>query len=183
MNRTSAVKTGLILALVMLIGNALAAQEDEQEEEINTEEIAQVPYEVIVTPTVTRGRLRELIVAVEDDFFARFNELNIDDAYDIVCYKYTPTMSHISERVCEPLFLMRSRNLNVSETTMLLGMTGMGARRSSNLLDPRAMRMEVEPDYRILQTKMEEFTRTDDEFRSIGNALAELKSRLENYGR
>lgn len=147
--------------------------------------VGQLPYEVIVRPRITRRDLRQLISKVEEDFFSRFNEINIDDAYDIVCYRQTPIMSHISERVCEPRFTMDTRNLNASEVTMLLGGSGVwtpGGGRSAYVLTPRTLQRENRTDYEVLQEKMEELTRTDAEFRSIGNALAELKQRLEEFG-
>ena len=45
------------------------------------------------------------------------------------------------------------------------------------------MRKKMAREYENLQEKMEVFTRSDLEFRSIGNSLAELKSRLENFGK
>lgn len=169
----------LAIAVASLIFN-VQAQDGQIEEQGNEEVVGSLPYEVIVRPRVTRAHLRDLITKVEDDFFARFNELNIDDAYDIVCYKHTPIMSHISVRVCEPLFLLRSRNLNASETTMLL--SDKYSKSDTWLFTDRELRRENRTDFGELQNKMEEFTRADAEFRSIGNALAELKARIENFG-
>jgi len=175
--------SGIATALCMVFLPGVAVSQEVADDALENEAVVgQLPYEVIVRPQITRAGLRDLIQEVEEDFYERFNELNIDDFYDIVCYKFLPTMTHIPERRCEPLFLMRSRNLSVSETTMILGATGYGARRSALLLTPRALQKENKPDFGVLQEKMEELTRSDTEFRSIGNALAELKSRLENYG-
>lgn len=145
------------------------------------------PYEIIIQPTLTRTHLRGLIQTVEEDFFDRFNELNIDDDYDIVCYKHTPTMSHISERVCEPLFLLRARGENSSEVTFLLGSTSKDAVNqasgSANLQTPDVMKRNMKREFNILQEKMEELNSSDDELRSIGSVLAQLKARLKNFGR
>ncbi|GJM12379.1 MAG: hypothetical protein DHS20C12_07820 [Pseudohongiella sp.] len=146
-----------------------------------------LPYEVVVRPNVTRGDLRNLIQGVEDDFFEKFNELNIDENYDIVCYKHTPTMSHISERVCEPLFLIRARGSNASESAFLGGSQGKDAfnqSRGSAFLDtPDIMKRVKKKDFEILQEKIEELNRSNEELRSIGSVLAQLKSRLENFGK
>ena len=169
--------------LIMLLMSGMAGAQQEKNDA--AEVVGSLPYEVIVRPRVTRAHLRELITKVEDDFFAKFNELNIDDAYDIACYKHTPIMSHISERVCEPWFVLNTRNLNSTEVTMFLGNAGKGvagSERSAYLLTPRALNRETSSDYEILQEKMEELTRSSPEFRSIGNALAELKARLEKFG-
>lgn len=145
------------------------------------------PYEIVITPTVTRTDLRGLIQTVEDDFFSRFNELNIDENYDIYCYKHTPIMSHISERVCEPLFLRRARGENSSETLFLLGSASKDAVNqssgSANFLTPDVMRRDKRKDFETLQEKMEELNQTDEELRSIGSVLAQLKARLEKFGK
>jgi len=178
--------SGIATALCMVFLPGVAVSQEVADDALENEAVVgQLPYEVIVRPQITRAGLRELIIEVEDDFFEKFNELNIDDAYDILCYKHTPIMSHISERVCEPWFVMDARNLNASEVTMLLGDIGKwtpGGGRSAYVLTPRTLKREKRTDYEILQEKMEELTRSDEEFRSIGNALAELKARLENFG-
>jgi len=168
--------------VIVLIGILCSVSVTRAEEAAEESVIGQLPYEIVVRPQISRAGLRDLIQKVEEDFYERFNELNIDDFYDIVCYKFLPTMTHIPERRCEPLFLMRSRNLNASETAMILGLKDRGARRSAFLFTPRMLQKENKPDFVVLQDMMEEFTQSDTEFRSIGNALAELKSRLENYG-
>ena len=111
-------KTLLRLALIFpLFAPAVVAQETRIPATVQS---AGLPYEVIVTPNVTKKDLRQLIQQVEEDFFARFNELNIDDDYDVICYRYTPTNSHISRRVCEPNFKIRARADNASETAFAL---------------------------------------------------------------
>ncbi len=151
----------------------------------DSEQPRALPYEVVVRPNVTRGSLRELIVQVEEDFYEKFNELNIDDKYDIACYKHTPTMSHISERVCEPWFMIRARGDNASDTTYLLGGAGPinKSKRSAFLLPPEAMRKEMNREYEVLEEKMEELTRTDSTFQEIGSVLAKLRHRLKNFGK
>ncbi len=50
-------------------------------------------------------------------------------------------------------------------------------------LQPQVILSNESPKYETLQEKLEQFIRTDEEFRSIGNALADIKARLENFGR
>lgn len=139
-------------------------------------------YEVVISGRVTRAKLRNLIEDVEEDFFARFNELNTDDLYDVYCYRYTPTTSHISERVCEPVFQISARADNLSDVVMGMACSGSVCNSDGSLLSAEALRAEVQPDYETLQGKLEEFTRTDARFRQIGNVLAELRYRLEIFG-
>jgi len=147
------------------------------------QQAARLPYEVIVTPTVTRGRLQKLIIQVEDDLFAKFNELNIDDDYDVFCYEFIPTMSHIRKRVCDPAFLITARSSNSAEFASSWGACSKCIKSTPTLLPQNALRTIHGMNFEILQEKMEELTRADLEFRSIGNALAELKSRLEDFGK
>jgi hypothetical protein len=54
-----------------------------------------------------RLKLREMrtqIVEVEDRFYAKYNELNTNDDYDIHCREYTPTGSISKDRVCRASF-------------------------------------------------------------------------------
>ena len=140
-----------------------------------------LPYEVIVNPSLSISDLNKLIVQVEDDFFDKYNELNLDNDYDVICYVYVPTMSHIRKRVCEPWFLIEARGDNASDVAAGFAVKNAGASRAQTvLLTPNAMRLEKETNFVVLQSKLEEFTRTDLEFRSIGNALGELKDRLKS---
>ncbi len=45
---------------------------------------------------------RKAIIEAEDRFFARFNELNKDNAYDISCDMVKPTGTQIPMRLCNP---------------------------------------------------------------------------------
>lgn len=170
-----------LISIVLLSSASILAQDNSGSDE--SKQTARLPYEIIVAPTVTRGRLQKLIIQVEDDFFAKFNELNIDDDYDVFCYEYIPTMSHIRKRVCDPAFVIIKRNENAAEFVGSFGACTKCRNSSPVILSQRALRTQVGRNFEILQEKMEELTRTDTEFRSIGNVLADIKARLENYGK
>jgi hypothetical protein len=92
----------IVLILVVITSTFpgwLSAQDTTEAQDTSiakeAEAATRLPYQVIVTPTISRTGLRELVADVEEDFYEQFNELNIEDNYDIVCYKHTPTMSHI----------------------------------------------------------------------------------------
>lgn len=144
------------------------------------EQQANLSYEVVISSTITRDRLRELIVQVEDDFFAKFNELNADDNYDVLCFTHRPSNSYITKRICEAKFVTEARSEFAAETGNALGRLG---QYNDGFSGPQSMQSNEAPKYEILQEKLEEFARTDEEFRSIGNALAKLRARLENYGK
>ncbi len=169
----------LLVNMLLLFTIGTTAQETPPQTES-----AQIPYEIIITPRISRAGLRDLIEDVEEDFYEKFNELNIEKAYDIVCYKYKPTMSHIPKRVCEPIFMLRHRGNNASRGAALLGSGSVDARESATMFmeSDRQLYRERKDDYRIIQELMDEFIRSNREFRAIAEVLAELKYRLDNYG-
>lgn len=146
------------------------------------------PYEMFITRQPGKANLRDLIAEVEEDFFARYNDLNPDDAYDMYCYEYTPTMSHIRKRACEPLFILQQRARNGSDLGFALGGIGgkgaksLGAALSSVYLEsPREMGKNMSRHYEILVENMESFTQSDRELAEIASVMEQLKFRLENF--
>jgi hypothetical protein len=49
--------------------------------------------------------VRKALVEAEDRFYARYNELNKDDEYDIVCRVEAPLGKRLRVRSCEPRFI------------------------------------------------------------------------------
>ena len=60
------------------------------------------------TVMAIRFQLRE----AQDDMFAKFNELNNNDEFDISCRSVRHAGSHIPRRECEPRFFARERQSN-----------------------------------------------------------------------
>lgn len=59
--------------------------------------------EVVVTGKLdSLSAARQAVIAAEDRFYARYNELNTDDMMDIRCRFEAPTGSRIPRRVCQP---------------------------------------------------------------------------------
>ena len=169
-----------MLAAALFLSASAQAQQEELAGEQST---AEKPYEIIITPTVSRANLRSLISDVEEDFYEKFNEINVDDDYDIFCYKQKPTMSHISRRICEPLFMYKARGDMASEVTFFLssGNPGAQAMGMAMLKSDRQLVSDKHREFDKLLELLQEHTRSNPEFRQIGNVLAELKYRLENY--
>lgn len=178
MNIRISILSLLITLLLPNVGSAQQEQSDAAESGEAVSRVGQLPYEVIVRPRVNRAHLRDLIHKVEQDFFDRFNELNPDDFYDIDCYRVRPTGTHLTGRICEPEFHTYFRSENASESMML-----MISRSPMFLYSPRALKSELSPYYDRLTAMLEDHYGSDTELRAIGKALAELKDRLENYGK
>ena len=162
----------LSLTSIILLSSFNAVAQDAVESQ-EAAPVSRIPYSITVTPNPSRARLRKLIDTVEDDFVERFNELNLDDDYDIHCSKVTRTLSHIRKRICEAEFLIKARADNVSEYMLLGGF----------LLSPSALEDETFRDFEILQEKVDELTSTHKSLRDVAYVLGELKSRLKNYGK
>ena len=93
--------TILITVLFMLGGFFNSALSAEQEQ--------------IVIEDLSMSELRQQIDIVQKEFYRVFNTLNDDDEFDIICHRYTPTGTNISQEACEPQFVITRRALNVRE--------------------------------------------------------------------
>ena len=59
--------------------------------------------EVVVTGSLESLRAaRKAVVEAEDRFYARYNAINDDHAYDMLCREDAPTGTLIRRRICEP---------------------------------------------------------------------------------
>ncbi len=172
-----------ILLIIFSSSTLLAQDEQEDSGPLATPD---KPYEVVITGKPTKAYYRELIQQVEEDFFAKFNELNEDDAYDMYCYKYTPTMSHIRKRTCEPLFMIRQRAADGADIAFAFGVSGViygsnGAIGGQVNDSEEVRRSNRGRDYGVLVRKIEELTATNQELGEIASVMEQLKFRLENY--
>lgn len=173
--------------LAILFAPVIAAQQAQETEATGVE--TETPYEVVITSKPSRAYLRDLIEQVEEDFFAKFNEFNDEDMYDMYCYKYTPAMTHIRKRACEPLFMIKYRSQQSSDGLFLMNAGGAGG--DSNSLGSKMMGVYLPSEsemrkhqgryYETLTQKLEEAAATNKEIGEIANVMAQLKYRLENY--
>lgn len=172
----------LLLASIVLSLSSGVVLSQHTEQPASSSKTTQLPYEIVITPNVRKSDLRNLLIQVEDDFYEKFNELNMDDYYDIVCYLYTPLASHIQKRSCEPVFTLLAKSESASETLFLLSL-GQYSARFANPESSAQIRVQKKLSFDVLQEKLEEFNKTDLEFRSMGAALNEVKKRLESFGK
>ena len=98
----------LLLALGFSPDRVLLAQEAQATSEAPAEDARYADLEeIIVTAPRTLRSMRAEIDEVQNRAFALFNELNVDNDYDIVCRRETPTGSYIPVRVCRPRYADR----------------------------------------------------------------------------
>ena len=125
--------------------------------------------EVVVTAPRTLSAMRAEIDAVQNRAFALFNELNVDNDYDIVCRRETPTGSHIPVRVCRPRYADR---LEAEATQDFLAGDG--------FFDPGGDIMYHED---ILKQKLALMAREHPEFHSALEEFYRLQSAYEDERR
>jgi hypothetical protein len=119
--------------------------------------------EITVIRAPSLQSLRADLVRAEDAAYALFNELNDDDAYDIICKKETRIGSQFRNRVCLPAIL---RDTEVEQA--LDEDTGIVSRKASQ---PRHQRILTE---RMRQLAIE----NPELLEALKDRLA-LKKRLE----
>lgn len=73
-----------------------------------------VSEEVVVHGTALWA-LREDVIKAEDRFYARYNELNKVDDFDVECKWSAPTGSHIQQRGCLTRLAMRADQVYASD--------------------------------------------------------------------
>ncbi|RYG81027.1 hypothetical protein EON77_07880 [bacterium] len=107
----------VVLALALASGRAARTAEME---------------EVVIKGRLERlAELRKAIDAAEDRAYARYNELNDDDAYDIECTDRAPTGRRLTGRYCEPKYVADNGNLEAQKLTNVAIGTGSNVRFQS----------------------------------------------------
>jgi len=157
--------------LLSLSGNALA--QDEPSGPVRDQaQNRNLPVEIVVTPTMRLGDLRKLVERAQDNLFARFNALNDDDDYNINCFRYATTGTHIRVRICVPKFLELAKAENASEAMFSMATDPYG---SPYLLSNRELESEKSREYEVLEDKMEQFAEENQQFRNAAENLIILQ--------
>lgn len=127
------------LAALVCLQVVASAEEDKPAEEI------------VVTGRASLLLLRHELVRAEDHFFDRYNLLNDDDRYDIVCKDERPIGSRIPVRECKAR-IIRETESEETQKQLLLGSPGTPTSRAT-----------TSKHYRILDEKLKAFATSDDE--------------------
>jgi len=119
--------------------------------------------EIIVYGSV--AQLRHQLLKARDEMFARFNDINSDDRFDIHCYSEAPTGSRIErERCVSNSWREQDRNIGQSWLAQARGETG---------LPPEYFMGEQA----IMADKLR------DEWRRLANEDPELADAMKRFGR
>lgn len=90
----------VLLTLALVIAALISVPVFAQDADPAAAEVDQTIDEITVVGARTLGAMRARVTIAEDQVFALFNDLNEDDAYDIICKKEARVGSQIPKRVC-----------------------------------------------------------------------------------
>lgn len=125
---------------------------------------------------VVRGRSRTMlrlqIRLAEDAIYSRFNDINGDDEYDIVCRREKLTGSNIPRRVCQPNFWRTAQAHAGEEAVRQL--------QGSFALSAQQFEAEAVTKRRLLAKKMEQLIKEDPQLRQAVARLVSLKQAARN---
>lgn len=152
---TYAGKAAVLLTMVLLGTLAVMSVQAADEEQIVIEDL-------------TPAQLRDEIVKIQTEFYAVFNRNNDDDAFDVVCHKFTPTGSNIPQTGCEPGFVTARRGENANDYRL----------GTDELLTQDALMQELQPQFAQLTERMNALAASDQYFRELGQILQMLNERL-----
>lgn len=175
----------LLQLTTLLCASSLAAQNDDHPAPAIAPQTAIIlPTEIVVTPLMNRRDIRSLISKVQEEFINRFNQLNRDDDFDIECYKYSSTTSHIRKDVCEPKFLRRARAADASLAGFNLDQTVKRYQLEAvQVQTDNGIRAGLSQEYVTLQRKVNYLSENDRALKILLENLSELNYQLDNYRR
>lgn len=152
----------VVIASIFAWGGVARSQPESQ----TAAEPTQATEEVVV-----RGRslplLRAQIEVAEEAVYARFNEINSRDEFDIHCRDEVFIGSRIPRRICEPNFSRAAkRNIGVETVRAMQG---------SASLNPSLFQAEALYKERLLEEELRELIRQDEALLAAVTRLATLK--------
>jgi hypothetical protein len=130
--------------------------------------------EEIVVRGRTRAQLRTEVQLAEEAVYARFNEINSSDEFDIHCRLEVLTGSRMLRRICEPNFWRTAKSDAGRET--VVGLQGGYA------MAPQQFRAEGLYKHSLLADEMHRLAREDQQFASAVVHLAELTDAYDRVG-
>ena len=133
--------------------------------------------EIQVIGARTFFSLRMQIVEEENKLYGMFNELNSNDDFDIECENIAPTGTHISQRVCEPRFVIEMRASMAQDWLLGIGELNSTSDLRVETADQMA-KLEEEHDRIVIEHP--EYLET---LRNFSDLQATLKLKKENQWR
>jgi hypothetical protein len=135
--------------------------------------------DTIVVQGQSLGLLRSEILRAEELVFARFNDINSDDEFDIDCRMEVPTGSRVPRRVCRANF-WREVEIDIAEEAIfwMQGSAYSGPGQSNRGLQPYKSEL-LREEIRRLATEDEQFRAELTNLATAHQALAETRGSPE----
>lgn len=146
-----------VLTMTGAMTGALAAQDSSAGEAL------------IVIDDLSRVELRAEIEKIENEFYRIFSASIDDDRLKISCGTYVPTGSHISQRTCEPKFVVDARSKNIQGWLSWVDV----------LQSPADLREGLGQDFAKLTAAMNVVLKENQYFRELNSILRMLRARME----
>lgn len=128
--------------------------------------------ETVVVTGVPLGQLRTMIEEAEEDLYARFNEINSDDKFDIYCYHRRELGSRMLRRRCLPNY-WRDASEEIGEETARAMQSGGGP-----AFNPQVAMAQAHYNGLLLSQEMRQLTAEDEELMAATVRLANLQQML-----
>lgn len=123
----------------------------------------------IVIDDLSVDELRTEIEKIQNEFYRVFNASIDEEHLKVECTRYTPTSSHISERVCEPKFMVDARNENIRDWQ----------EETDVLQTPAELRLGMQAEFEELTAAMNAVMEESQYFRELNGILRMLRGRME----
>ncbi|HEX7080391.1 MAG TPA: hypothetical protein VF329_05210 [Gammaproteobacteria bacterium] len=166
---TKEVATVAVLCCIALLAGAATGQESAPDA-ARREPPSTVDDEVVVRGR-SRAELRLQMQLAEEAVYARFNEINSSDEFDIHCLREPVTGSRILRRVCQPEFWRNAQARAAEETVR--------AMQGSPSTPVAAVLGEAMYKGELLEDEMRRLAREDDQLLKALLRLANLKIALD----
>jgi len=162
----------IIFAFLFVNSSAWA---EEQASRALLGEVPKHPFEVYVARSSVERNLGELIAATQDEFFKRYNELNVDDDYDVYCYRYPQSSYRSTMRFCGTSNLILSRGDVISAAAFIQRQESREDTHSkpvAGVSRPMAQHGFSEGnEYEVLRLKIGNFAALDEHLRELESLL------------
>ena len=162
-----------MLAAVCTTSFAAAVAHAQLEGEADTPQPRVSADDTVIVQGMAPDTLRTMIEEAEEAVYARFNEINSDDQFDVFCFDRVELGSRMLHRVCQPNFLIKTSSTGGEETARALASAG------GPSFNSQASLAEAHSKGLLFTAEMQRLTAEDEELWAATLRLANLEQSLE----
>ena len=171
----------LIAGMSMLINPQPSPGLEGRQQEAGLDEI------LISGDRMSLAAIRKRMVQVEDQFYARYNELNADDLFDIHCEERAATGTRLARRTCRAVFESRAHTDEGREYLVAmqrhLEVDGGGVSMKHEWIAPAGAIVAIEPRREQFRETLRNVTAAHPELAELLRLRAELARHHEQLRR